>query len=250
MCAMSSLDARRNRLLAALEPSDLALLSPHLRLASFAQGTILQQEESPSEQVYFPLTGMLSLVAVMRAGEIVETATVGREGMLGAFTGSSFARGIVQVPMGAAVVSATRLQAIMGQSARVRNLILRYQDGLLCQVQQMVACTALHPLDARLARWLLHALDRADGPDLPVTHDAIAQMLAVSRTTVTLVATQLQDTGLIRQHRGRLVILDRAAIEELACECYETIRRQMDRILLPASSTAVGHRRVAPKGVR
>lgn len=161
---MSSLDARRNRLLAALEPSDLALLSPHLRLASFAQGTILQQEESPSEQVYFPLTGMLSLVTVTRAGEIVETATVGREGMLGAFTGSSFARGIVQVPMGAAVVSATRLQAIMGQSARVRNLILRYQDGLLCQVQQMVACTALHPLDARLARWLLHALDRADGP--------------------------------------------------------------------------------------
>lgn len=83
-----------------------------------------------------------------------------------------------------------------------------------------------------------------------MTHDAIAQMLAVSRTTVTLVATQLQDTGLIRQHRGRLVILDRAAIEELACECYETIRRQTDRILLPASSTAIGHRRVAPKGVR
>jgi CRP-like cAMP-binding protein len=100
----------------------------------------------------------------------------------------------------------------------------------VAQVQQTAACNAPHSLEARLARWLLQTLDRTDDPKLPLTQDFMAQMLAVRRTTVTLIAGQLQEAGLISYRRGLVVVLDRPRLEEAACECYRTIRRRTDAV--------------------
>jgi CRP-like cAMP-binding protein len=145
----------RNGLLAALESSDFALLQLHLRHLPLIAGTVLQEEEAPVEQIYFPLSGLISLVAVMEAGEVVETATVGRRGAVGAFAGlgrwHAFTRAVVQIPGTAMVISASHFQAAVSQSERIRDLILRYKEGLLAQVQQTAACNALHQVEARLA---------------------------------------------------------------------------------------------------
>jgi len=196
------------------------------------QGQILQEQEALVEEVYFPLNGVLSLISVMAGGELVETATVGREGAVGAFGGlgpwHAFSRASVQLPGTAAMIAVTHFQAAARQSGHIRDLILRYKEALLAQVQQTAACNALHQVEARLARWLLQTLDRADDASLPLTQDFIAQMLGVRRTTVTAVAGKLQELGLIRYHRGHIVVLDRARLEETACECYAAIRRRTE----------------------
>jgi CRP-like cAMP-binding protein len=225
---------RGNRLLRAFEEADFDLLAPHLRHMPLPQGLVLQEQEALVEDVYFPSSGVVSLISVMQGGEVVETATVGREGAVGAFGGlgpwRAFTRAVVQVPGVAEVISVARFQAAASQSSRIRNLILRYKEALLAQVQQTAACNALHPLEARLARWLLQTLDRADNSELPLTQDLMAHMLAVRRTTVTLIASQLQEAGLIRYRRGLLQVLDRSRLEETACECYRTIRRRTDAV--------------------
>src|SRR5262245_13526982 len=227
-------DLRGNRLLKTLDGADFDLLAPHLRQASLKQGSLLQEQEAPVERVYFPLSGVISLISVMEGGEVVETATVGREGAVGAFGGlgpwRAFTRAVVQLPGTAAVISVAPFQAAVSQSNQLRNLILRFKEALLGQVQQTAACNALHPLEDRLARWLLQTLDRADGAELPLTQDFMAQMLGVRRTTVTLIAHRLQHAGLIRYRRGLLQVLDRSGLEETACECYGTIRRRTDAV--------------------
>src|SRR5262245_27839398 len=152
-------DLRGNRLLKTLDGADFDLLAPHLRQASLKQGSLLQEQEAPVEHIYFPLNGVISLVSVMEGGQVVETATVGREGAVGAFGGlgpwRAFTRAVVQLPGTAAVISVSPFQTVVSQS---NQLILRYKEALLGQVQQTAACNALHPLEARLARWLLQTL--------------------------------------------------------------------------------------------
>jgi CRP-like cAMP-binding protein len=234
---LTTLDKLQNQLLAALEPADYALLEPHLRTAHFAKGTVLQEQGAPVERVYFPLSGMVSLVSVMEDGQVVETAVVGREGAVGAFAGlgpwHAFTRATVQIPGTVAVISASDFQAEVSESECIRDLILRYKETLLAQVQQTAACNALHPLEARLARWLLQALDRTES-DLPLTQDSIARMLGVRRTTVTVVASRLQEGGLIRWRRGHIVVLDRVGLEDAACECYRAICWRTDNVVRPA----------------
>jgi CRP-like cAMP-binding protein len=162
---------------------------------------------------------------------------VGREGAVGAFGGlgpwNAFTRAVVQLPGTAVVIPASSFQAVVAQRERIRNLILRYKEALLAQVQQTAACNALHTLEERLARWLLQALDRADDPELPLKQEFIAQMLAVRRTTVTVVASKLQEAGMIRYRRGHIAILDRSRLEETACECYGAIRRRTEAVFTP-----------------
>lgn len=227
---------RANHLLGALGDADFALLAPHLSNVGLLQGTVLQEQEAPVEQVYFPLNGVVSLVSVMAGGEVIETATVGRDGAIGVFGGlgpwHAIARAIVRVPGAAAVVSVPQFQAAVHESDGIRNLILRYKEVLLGQLQQTAACNALHELEARLARWLLQTVDRVDDPSLPLTQELISQMLGVRRTTVTLVAGKLQQAGLISYRRGRLVILNRTGLEEAACECYEKLRRRTEALFI------------------
>ena len=146
---------RFNRFLATLPPHDFSLLAPHLRTAPLERGVMLHDVGEEIEHVYFPHTGMVSLVAVMQSGASVETATIGRAGVIGASAGlgahSTFARAIVQLPGTAAWLSAAQFHAAANQSQGIRDLIVRYNDLLLAQIQQSVACNALHALEASAA---------------------------------------------------------------------------------------------------
>jgi len=142
------------------------------------------------EHVYFPHTGMVSMVAVMQSGATVETATIGRGGVIGASAALgarwTFGRAVVQLPGSAAWLSAAQFHAAANECPAIRDLIVRYNDLLLAQVQQSVACNALHALEARLCRWLLQTHDCVDGDAIPLTQEFLGQMLGVRRTTVTI----------------------------------------------------------------
>jgi CRP-like cAMP-binding protein len=226
---------RFNRFLATLPPHDFSLLAPHLRTAPLERGVMLYDVGEEIEHVYFPHTGMVSLVAVMQSGASVETATIGRAGVIGASAGlgahSAFARAIVQLPGTAAWLSAAQFHAAANQSQGIRDLIVRYNDLLLAQIQQSVACNALHALEARLCRWLLQTHDCMDGDVIPLTQEFLGQMLGVRRTTVTIAARLLQSAGLIRYRRGHIQVLDRKALEDIACECYAVVRQNADKVL-------------------
>jgi CRP-like cAMP-binding protein len=213
-----------------LPPADLALLTPHLRRVAFEPGMVLQEAEAPVENVYFPLSGMISLVVAMTNGFVVETAVVGREGTIGAFAGlgpwNAFSRAVVQFAGTGLAISAARFQEAVSKSDALRAVVLGFKENLLGQVQQTAACNAVHSLESRMARWLLQAHDRADGPRLNLTQDVLSHMLGVRRTTVTLSAGLLQGKGLIKNRRGSIEIIDRGRLEAAACECYAALRRR------------------------
>jgi CRP-like cAMP-binding protein len=234
--------AKSNRFLAALPADDLALLTPHLRVGSLERGGILHDAGSDIEHVYFPHSGMVSLVAVMQSGATVETASVGRDGVIGATAGlgsrRAFGRAIVQLPGGATRVSCSQFHAAAKQSQAIRDLLVRYNDVFISQIQQSVACNALHAMEARLCRWLLQSHDCMDGNAIPLTQEFLAQMLGVRRTTVTITARLLQSAGMISYRRGLVQVVDRSALEETACECYAVVRQQIDRVFSTPRSAA------------
>jgi CRP-like cAMP-binding protein len=227
-------DERFNRFLAALPPHDFSLLAPHLRTVALERGTILQDVGHEIERVYFLHTGMVSLVAVMPSGATVETATIGRAGVVGASAGLGarwgFARAIVQLPGTGLWLSAHCFHEAANQSRPIRDLLVRYNDLLFSQIQQSVACNALHDLEARLARWLLQTHDCFDSDTLPLTQEFLGQMLGVRRTTVTIAARLLQKAGMIHYRRGRIQIFDRPALEGIACECYAVLKHNIDKV--------------------
>jgi CRP-like cAMP-binding protein len=228
-----TLPVSRNRLLTSLRPSERASLEPYLEQVSLPQGQILQEQGDDIEQIYFPHLGMISLVAVMNdGGKIIETATVGREGAVGAMAGfgprHAFRRAIVQVAGTAAKIPTARFRDAVKGSEALRDILVRYNEVLLAQVQQSAACNAFHEAEQRLARWLLQTRDRIDTDTIPLTQEFLAQMLGVRRTTVTLIAHALQERGLLRYRRGRIEIVNRQGLENVSCECYETVRKQVD----------------------
>jgi len=174
----------------------------------------------------------------MQSGATIETATIGRAGVIGASTGlgakHSVGRAIVQLPGTAAWLSASQFHAAANGSQAIRDLIVRYNNLLLAQAQQSVGCHALHTMEARLCRWLLQTHDCMEGNAIPLTQEFLAQMLGARRTTVTLAAKLLQSAGLIRYRRGLIQIVDRPKLEKLSCECYAVVRRYTDRIFLPS----------------
>jgi CRP-like cAMP-binding protein len=225
---------RRNLLLAALPPKDFSLLAPQLRDSPLEQGAVLQEQGECIDQVYFPHEGIISLLAVMQQGDAIETATIGYEGAIGLLCGfgprRSHSRAVVQVAGVCARIPAERFRRAAEESRDIRDMIARHGEMLLIQVQQGTACNALHAVEARLCRWLLQVHDRLDSNTIKLTHEFLSQMLGVRRTTVTVIASTLQEAGLIRYHRGRIEIVDRAGLEARACECYEAIRRDIDRV--------------------
>jgi CRP-like cAMP-binding protein len=235
-----------NRLLAELDHQDFELLAPQLRPVPLKQGVTLQEQGVRVDTVYFPLSGTISLIAVMNSGDTVETAMIGREGAVGVFAGlghwSAFARAMVQVPGIALGMPATHFHDAVLRSESMRHLLLRYEVSLLSQVSQTAACNALHSLEARLARWLLQATDRADSTPSTLTHDVISQLLGARRTTVTLLAGKLQESGMIQYRRGHITILDRPRLEATSCECYHVIRNRSEAVFSksppPATSIA------------
>jgi CRP-like cAMP-binding protein len=220
---------RRKGLLAGLAPVDLALLNPHLKEIPLEQGLVLQEQGDPIEDVYFIDEGIVSLLVPMRQGDAIEIATIGREGAVGSFAGlgprRSHTLSVVQVAGRGCRISASHFRKAVERSHGIRELVIRYGEMLLVQVQQSAACNALHDVEQRLSRWLLQARDRVEGNTIRLTHEFLSQMLGVSRPTVTVVAHTLQKAGLIRYHRGQVEILDRPGLEARACECYEIVRK-------------------------
>jgi CRP-like cAMP-binding protein len=218
-----------NKLLAQLAPTDLALLTPYLKMSFLATGQVLQEAEAPVNEVWFPLSGMISLVVVKSSGDIVETGVVGREGVVNGLVGpgpwKSFSRAVVQLNGAASSLSIWRFQDAVQQSEQLQGLVLRYRELLLDQIQQTASCNALHPLESRLARWLLEAHDRVEGAKLALTQEFLSEMLGVRRTSVSSTLSKLLERGLIRQRRGAIVIMDRAGLERAACDCYATLHK-------------------------
>jgi CRP-like cAMP-binding protein len=218
-----------NRLLAAFPEKVLALLEPDLRQVSLRQGAVCYGAGDSINEVYFPQTGMISLLVTTGGGKMVETSSVGREGAVGLQCGNgpcrSFTRAIVQIGGNFWVISAPRFEATTSRSAELRELIFTYTETLWAEAHQNAACNAIHDGSSRLCRWLLQCADRTGSEHMLLTQEFLAEMLGVRRTTVTLLAQELQKRGILRYSRGRITILDRAALEECACECYEVIRK-------------------------
>lgn len=232
---MESSQRWNNSLLASLSHATHLQLQPHLQLVSPPTGTVLNHPGDEVDSVLFPHTGMVSLLAVMRDGAAIETATVGREGVIGAMAGVglhiTLTRAVVQTPLTASRISAAHFRRVVSGNDELRDLIVRYNEVLLAQVQMTAACNAMHGLEARLSRWILQTRDRIEEEDIPLTQELLSEMLGVRRTSVSEIASRLQAANLITYSRGKIVIVDRAALERNACECYETIRGRTADIL-------------------
>ena len=226
-----------NRLLAALPPADFGLLAPYLKKISLEQDAVLVRSGDSIEQVYFPRSGTISLMLDMPNGQTVATAVMGREGAVGLLSvlepSRSPVTAVVRVAGIASRISALRFQVAFSQSGAIRHAVQTHARAVLMQVQHVAACNALHPVEARMARWLLHIHDRTDGDVLPLTQEALSQLLGVRRTTVTLVVRKLRASGAVRSDRRGLVEIDRPRLEEATCECYELMRRKFDQIFPP-----------------
>jgi CRP-like cAMP-binding protein len=188
----------------------------------------LQEAGEPADYVYFPTSGIISVLTVLENGMMIEFATVGREGTTGVplFLGlndSNMAL-ISQVPGQSLRMRAADFVEEVGRNLLLARVLMRYSGLMLALVAQSAACNRAHHVDARCARWLLMTHDQAGGDAFPITQEFLAQMLGVSRPSVALCAAELQRTGLIRYHRGLMQIVNRAALEQAACECYDVIR--------------------------
>jgi CRP-like cAMP-binding protein len=232
----------KNRILRQLPAKELDALQPRLSLIELKHKAVLHQPGAAVEQVYFPLAGMVSLLAVMQTGEAIETGIIGTDGVVGgaaAIDGAhSFGQATVQIEGSAFRMNRSHFVNAYNGSENLRGLVNRYQAILLAQAQQNAACHALHSVSGRLGRWLLQARDTIGSDQVDLTQEFLSHMLGVRRNTVSLEAHTLQKTGLIRYVRGRITILDRAGLEGCACECYSVIREATDKAMGPDGSKA------------
>jgi CRP-like cAMP-binding protein len=221
----------RNRLLLALPPRNLKRLMPELEQISCRSEQVLMDADSSLDEVFFPDSGVISVVAVYANGSVIEMATIGREGCSGvqAIFGakSSSVRLLVQIPGSAAKMSRAAFNRAMASMPSFRALMNDYVQAYLEQVLASVACNGAHSLKERLARWLLMMRDRSDEDTLPITQDLLAEMLGVQRPSITNVARKLERAGLIERGRGQVKILNRQGLTKASCECYLLVRERV-----------------------
>jgi CRP-like cAMP-binding protein len=221
----------KNRLLLALPSSNLNQLMPELEQVGCQRDQVLMDADSPLDHVFFPDSGVVSVVAVYADGAVIEMATIGREGctavqaILGAKTSS--VRLLVQIPGGAARMSRGAFMDAMGSMPEFRSLMYAYVQAFLEQVLVSVACNGAHSLRQRLARWLLMMRDRGDHDVLQITQSLLAEMLGVQRPTITNVAREMERAGLIVRGRRQVTIIDRPGLIDTACECYQLVRARV-----------------------
>ena len=231
---MPGLNRNDNLLLGALSKNDFALLKPHLAEVRLVQKATLQEADAPIRHAYFPVEGMISFVATFDTGEAIEIAAIGREGAFGTKIGFhpqfSFARAVVQLPGTAFKIAVEKFQAAALKSLAITHVSTCANEVMAANLQQSAACNALHGVEARLARWLLHARDRFETDDLPLSHEFLSQMLGTRRTTVSLAAYTLQAAGVISYKRAKVRIIDRTALEAISCDCYQAVRRNVELI--------------------
>ncbi len=241
-------DHRANRFLAALEPDDFTLLEPHLEAVILPRGTVLYEPGDPIRYTYFPHDVIVSLVDVMEDGRLAEVAIFGCEGLFGLLTAfasrEAFGRYVVQIPGTASRIPLARLHEAIRTRPALQRLVLAYNEALLAQAYHTVACNAVHTVEARCCRWILSTHDRLNQDtlpskdSLPLTHQFLAEMLGVQRSTVSPILRGLQMSGLIEQRRGGIDVIDRAGLERGACECYRKIRSRFDKFLSGTHASA------------
>lgn len=229
-----------NRLLAALPGDEYAQLMPCLEAFEPPRQYVFYEPNEPILHVYFPNTGVASLLMFgedVDDADAVEAGTVGNEGMVGipVFLGQDTTpgRALMQVP-GTTLrmpVADFRREVVDVPGSHLQVLLQRYTHALMIQMAQGVACNRLHSIEQRAARWLLTTRDRVGGPTYPLTQEFLAQMLGVRRASVSEVASELQGEGLITYSRGIITILDPAGLEARACVCYRKIRDAFDDVL-------------------
>jgi CRP-like cAMP-binding protein len=229
-----------NFLLASLPASDIGALHPHLRTVELPQGMVLFEVGDPITQVYFPHSGVVSLVVPLESGETIESAMIGRESLVGGSAGLngqvSVCKAIVQIAGAASVLDTEKFRSLADASIACRAALFKHEQLLLVQAQQSAACNATHTVEARLARWLLRCRDLQGSDDLHLTQEFIAQMLGVRRTSVSVIANTLQQAGFLRYSRGHIRILNLEGLRETTCECYDTVKSHADRLLGRAQS--------------
>jgi len=221
----------RNRLLLALPPRHLKQLMPDLEFIRCQNEQILLDADASLDNVFFPDSGVISMVAVYVDGNVIEMATIGREGCTGvqAVFGAKFSstRLLVQIPGGAAKMSRAAFNRAMKSMPSFRGLMLAYVQAFLEQVLVSVACNGRHSLRQRLARWLLMMRDRSDGDVMPITQNLLAEMLGVQRPTITHAVAELDEADLIGRGRQQITIRDRRGLIKASCECYQLVRERV-----------------------
>ncbi|AOZ01963.1 Crp/Fnr family transcriptional regulator [Cupriavidus sp. USMAHM13] len=234
-------DLHVNHLLGAIPRAEWEALAPYLELVRLRGGELLTGAGQRIVHVYFPTTGVVSLLSLLEDGATVEFAAVGNEGLVGipVVTGGDTmpCRVEVRSPGFAYRLPARVLRGELERLHVLQRVTLLYVQAVLTQIAQTAACNRHHSLNKQLCRWLLLALDRMDSNELVITQQVIANMLGVRREGVTEAAGKLEDLGLIHHSRGHITVLDRCGLERHACECYKLVKREYDR-LLPALGNA------------
>jgi len=227
--------ARQNRLLSVLPPVDSQRFFSDLQPISLPLRHVIQAAAGPLDHVYFIESGVASILTTMANGASIEVGMIGTEGMVGvsALFGAevSSQNVIIQVAGTVLRMNTARCREAFNQSAEVRNVILRFADSLFDVSAQTAACNRLHSIEQRCARWLLMARARHTSDSIPMTHEFLASMLGVRRAGVSETAGELQRSGLIRYHHGKVTIVDREGLEAAACECFALDRDRLDRLL-------------------
>ena len=227
--------ATGNRILDALAKPEIDRLHPHLDMVVLPLHQVLLNPGDKIEFIYFPIRGVVSVVAPLQDGSVVEVNMIGSEG----FVGLPAVLGTRDEPWEVVVQgagNAFRLRADVfldefAHSSQLRTLVLQFAELFLEQLGQTAACNARHDLEARTARWLLTMRDRLETDRFPVTQEFLAMLLGVRRASVTLAAAELQRQGLIRYHRGVIEILDPAGLETASCECHRHLKDRVDAFL-------------------
>jgi CRP-like cAMP-binding protein len=210
-------------------------LLPRLATIPLSAGQSIARAGVPIDAVFFPRDSVISAVTRMRDGADVEVTVVGREGFYGLQValgdGTSSTEAMVQIAGSAYGLRSAEFLASLAADAALTARVLRYAQAVIEAVSQFSSCNRLHPINERCARWLLMAHDRVDGDEIFLTHEFIATMLGVRRPGVTLAVAVLERSGLIELHRARIVVRDRAGLEDASCECYEVANNAFERLL-------------------
>lgn len=229
--------AYQNRLLRELPPEVLERISPHLELVELPRGNVLYEAGSLIRYSYFPISSIIALFYTMANGASTQTAMIGFEGMVGLSPlmgcQKSPSCAVIQCAGWAIKLRSSLLASEFEGNPKATQLLLRYTQSVFIQLAQSVACNRHHSVADRFCRWLLTTLDRQHGNEIVMTHEMIANLIGTRREAVTDAAGNLQRLGIISYRRGRITILDRAALEQHVCECYEVVARHTD-FLIPA----------------
>lgn len=224
-----------NLLLASLSHGDIELLRPHLASVRLKQKDVLMEEGKHVRAVYFPTNSVISLVVTLQNGRVVESAMVGRDGVLAASPALdsrlSLSRAVVQLAGYALVCEAARFKKAVLESPTLLSAIMRHEQTLYAQSQQSTACMSAHTVSDRVCRFLLRARDLCGEDEFLITQELLAEILAVRRTSITESATAMQAAGLIDYKRGVIRISDVSALQEASCECYAAVRSHYSELL-------------------